>query len=186
MRLNIFLFAAFIPVSAFAADAQTSAYVDPQFGFTLHYPQMAIVDKRDVSPSMVTTFDVSFTLMSPAAMFEPSTNLQEAAVFIGVSTNPAVVSACAAAAPSSGEKPNGTAMIGGAQFTRLKLFDGAAGSLGESTIYRAVHAGACYELVEFLFYHDIGAYAPGTVQPFDEAKITSMLDAVTQSFAFAR
>lgn len=63
---------------------------------------------------------------------------------------------------------------------------GAAGSMGESTIYRAVHAGACYELVEFLYYYNVGTFAPGTVQPFDEAKITSMLHAITQSFAFAR
>ena len=58
--------------------------------------------------------------------------------------------------------------------------------MGESTIYRAVHAGACYELVEFLYYYDIGAFTAGIVQPFDEAKVVGMLHTLTQSFAFAR
>ena len=184
------LFAIFIPIivlaRATAADAQTSTYVDPRFGFTVRHPQTATVNKRDFSPEMTTALDVSFTLTLPPAMYQPKTNLHEAAVFIGVSTDPAVVSACTSAIPSKGESASGTAMIAGAQFTRLTQFDGAAGSMGESTIYRAVHAGACYELVEFLYYYNVGAFAPGTVQPFDEAKIKGMLHAVTQSFAFAR
>jgi hypothetical protein len=184
------LFAIFIPIIvlalATAADAQTSTYVDPRFAFNVRYPETATINKHDFSPMMATALDVSFTLTLPPAMYQPKTNLHEAALFIGVGTDPAVVSACTSAIPSNGENAAGTAMIAGTQFARLTQFDGAAGSMGESTIYRAVLAGACYELVEFLYYYDISAFAPGTVQPFDEAKITGMLHAVTQSFTFVR
>lgn len=170
---------------ATAANAQTSAYVDPRFGFTLQYPRTATINKSDFRPQMTAALDVSFNLTLPPAMLQPTTNLEEAAVFIGVSADPAVVSMCKSAIPSRGEKASGLTTIAGEPFARFTVFDGAAGSMGESTIYRTVHAGACYELTEFLYYYDLGAFAPGTVQPFEEAKVKAVLGAITHSFAFA-
>jgi hypothetical protein len=190
MRLTAFLFASLLPIIAFTsaneATAQTSTYVNPQFGFTVRYPQTATIPTGGVQDALMVTTNlvVAFTLTLP-----PGTNLIEADTEIGVSADPAVVSTCTAAVPSRDEKAAGTAIIGGATFTRFTSSDHGMGKTAEYTVYRAVHAGTCYELAEMLYYEINGfGLAPGqvdTARPFDETKIMSSLEAITQSFAFA-
>ena len=107
----------------------------------------------------------------------------DASVSVGVSKDPSIVAACSAGTAAQGEKPAGTATLGGVSFTRFTFEDNDAGNRYTSTIYRAASGGTCYELVEFLHWAASENFSPGAIKEFDRTKIEAELRAITRSFA---
>jgi hypothetical protein len=167
---------------ASAADPATTLYSDPQYGFSLRYPATATIatgDQADGQLDLTATTAVVVKL-DPAAF--KGTNLGEASVGVGVSSDPSAVAACAAGTAAQGEKPAGALTLGGIKFGRFTFEDAGAGNRYASTSYRAVSGGRCYEIVEFLHWAVLENFSPGTVKAFDRAKIDSALHAITRSF----
>lgn len=168
--------------SALAADSATRAYND-RHGFSLRIPLKASVEtdtQENGQLDMIPTAAVVVTL-DPANF--KGTNLGAANVSVGVSNDPTIVAACNAGQAAQGEKPDGTATLGGVKFSRFTFEDAAAGNRYTSTIYRASSGGNCYELVEFLHWAPIENFSPGAIKEFDRATIEAELGAITRSFA---
>lgn len=186
MRLLPYFFATLLLVamlsSALAADDPSKLYND-RHGFSLRVPVKASVQtdtQENGQLDMIPTAAVVVTL-DPANF--KGTNLGTANVSVGVSNDPTVVAACSAGQAAQGEKPGGTATLGGIKFTRFTFEDAGAGNRYTSTIYRATSGGNCYELVEFLHWAPIENFSPGAIKEFDRAKIEAELGAITRSFA---
>lgn len=168
--------------SAIAADDPSKLYND-RHGFSLRVPVKASIQtdtQENGQLDMIPTAAVVVTL-DPANF--KGTNLGAASVSVGVSNDPSVVAACSAGQAAQGEKPSGTATLGGTKFTRFTFEDAGAGNRYTSTIYRATSGGNCYELVEFLHWAPIENFSPGAIKEFDRAKIEAELGAITRSFA---
>lgn len=186
MRLLPYFFATLLLAamlsSALAADDPSKLYND-RHGFSLRVPVKASVQtdtQENGQLDMIPTAAVVVTL-DPANF--KGTNLGTANVSVGVSNDPTVVAACSAGQAAQGEKPGGTATLGGIKFTRFTFEDAGAGNRYTSTIYRATSGGNCYELVEFLHWAPIENFSPGAIKEFDRAKIEAELGAITRSFA---
>ncbi len=104
------------------------------------------------------------------------TNLGNASVSVGVSKDPTIVAACGTGQAAQGEKPDGTATLGGIKFTRFTFEDAGAGNRYASTVYRGNSDGNCYEVVEFLHWAAIENFSPGAVKEFDRATIEAELN----------
>jgi hypothetical protein len=167
---------------AIAADSPTKTFSD-RHGFSLRVPVNASVksdpqedDQLDVVPTAAVVVSID-----PAEF--KGTNLGTANVSVGVSNDPSVVTGCSAGKAAQGEKPDGTATLGGVKFTRFTFEDEGAGNRYASTIYRATAGGNCYELVEFLHWAAMENFSSGAIKEFDRAKIEAELQAITRSFA---
>ncbi|HLI20662.1 MAG TPA: hypothetical protein VKV32_06070 [Stellaceae bacterium] len=170
--------------TAHAADPAAALYSDPQYGFSLRYPQGASVATGDQADGQ---FDLAGTTAVVVKLDDAAfkgTNLGEASVGVGISDDPTTVTACAAGTPAQGEKATGSVTLGGVKFNRFTFEDAGAGNRYGTTSYRAVKDKRCYEIVEFLHWSAIENYPAGAVKAFDRAKVDAALHAITRSFAF--
>ena len=104
------------------------------------------------------------------------TNLSEAYLFIGSSTDPQAVSTCTAPASlGAPEEPVGSVVIRGIVFAKSQSAGVGAGNIYEQVFYRATYNGTCFEISYFIHYGNIGNYEPGLVHEFDH-------DALIQAF----
>lgn len=168
---------------ASAADPATTLYSDPQYGFSLRYPTTATLASGEQADGQLDLTATTAVVVKPNLDSFKGTNLGEASVAVGVSSDPSTVAACAAGTPAQGEKAAGTAALGGAKFTRFTFEDAGMSNRYLSTSYRAVKDGRCYEIVEFLHWATMEVFTAGTVKPFDRAKIDAVLHAIARSFA---
>lgn len=172
-----------LPLAPAAEADATRSYTDPHYGFSLRFPVQSAVETDTQQNGQLDMIPDAAIVVTPNVDAYQGTNLGDASVSIGVSKDPTIVAACGAAKMAQGEKPAGTATLGGAAFARFTFEDAGAGNRYASTVYRAVYGGACYEIVEFLHWAAIENFTPGTVREFDRPKIESELRAITQSFA---
>jgi hypothetical protein len=176
------LTAALSSSSALAADSPTRAYND-RHGFSLRLPLKASVETDTQENGQLDMIPIAAVVVTPDLAEFKGTNLGAASVSVGVSTDPTIVAACSAGQAAQGEKPDGTATLGGIKFTRFTFEDAGAGNRYTSTIYRGSSGGNCYELVEFLHWAAMENFSPGAIKEFDRAKIEAELSAITRSFA---
>lgn len=182
-RLLVAFLALIACYQAGAADPPTTLYSDPQYGFSLRYPATATLDTGEQADGQLDLTATTAVVVKPNLDSYKGTNLGEASVAVGVSSDPSTVAACAAGTPAQGEKATGTVTLGGVKFTRFTFEDAGVGNRYASTSYRAVSGGRCYEIVEFLHWAVLENFSPGTVKVFDRAKIDAVLHAITRSFA---
>jgi hypothetical protein len=168
--------------SALAADDPAKVYND-RHGFSLRVPLTASVETGTQENGQLDMIPTAAVVVTPDLANFKGTNLGTASVSVGVSNDPTIVAACGAGRAAQGEKPDGTATLGGVKFTRFSFEDAGAGNRYTSTIYRATSGGNCYELVEFLHWAAIENFSPGAIKEFDRAKIEAELRAITRSFA---
>jgi hypothetical protein len=161
----------------------TVSYASSKHGFSLHRPE---------STSLVTTgFDAYLPLTQtpvvavvlPTSLFK-GTNLTEAGVYIGASSDAAVTSQWNVPVAGSAEVAAGTTTINGASFAIFISTEPAAGNIYEERIYRTLHKGTVFELTELLHSGNIGNYTPGTVKEFDKVKFGGYLEAIVDTFVF--
>jgi hypothetical protein len=153
-------------------------------GYAISFPVDARVHTNvqvNAYNALIRVADISGALAS--ANYK-GTNLRDASVSLAVSRDTKVVSACSAGKAANGESAEGSIMLDGVPFFRFASDDAGAGSRWQWTIYRAVHNGACYEIVESMVWGAIENYPVGAVKPFDRQHIESRLHAISQSFRF--
>lgn len=167
---------------AIAADSPTKLYKD-RHGFSLRVPSTASVEPNTQENGQLDLIPDAAVVVSLDPTPFKGTNLGDASLSVGVSKDPDIVAACGKGQAAQGEKPAGTATLGGVKFTRFTFEDAGAGNRYSSTIYRGISAGYCYELVEFLHWAAMDNFSPGAVKEFDRAKIESELNTIARSFA---
>jgi hypothetical protein len=164
---------------AIAAD---KTYKD-RHGFSLRVPSTASVEPDTQENGQLDLIPDAAVVVSIDPNAYKGTNLGNASVSVGVSKDPDIVAACGSGQAAQGEKPAGTATLGGVKFTRFTFEDAGAGNRYTSTIYRATSGGNCYELVEFLHWAAMDNFSPGAIKEFDRAKIEAELHTIVTSFA---
>jgi hypothetical protein len=159
----------------------SSLYRSDAFGFTIMYPSSITVQTSGFDGYLSVTHTPLAGFALPASLFE-GTNLTEAGVYIGASTDPAIVAVCTQPSSDAHENTIGDMVVDGASFKVTTSTDVGAGNLYEMTSYRTVHNNACIEVVELLHSTNSTNYSPGTVQEFDHQKFSGILDALVQTF----
>ena len=177
---TLFLATALSP--ALAADSPTKTYND-RHGFSLRIPANAAVENDTQENGQLDMIPTAAAVVKLDLADFKGTNLGEASVSVGVTNDPTIVASCSAGKAAQGEKPDGSATLGGVKFNRFAFEDEGAGNRYDSTIYRATSDGNCYELVEFLHFAAMENFSPGALKQFDRAKIEAELHAITRSFA---
>jgi hypothetical protein len=160
--------------------------------FSIAYPiDFGTQDNYTATPSTnwrngaTSTGTVFFTLTIPKA-FEPQTNLADVTLRVGSSKETNAVTQCLNVDPNSGETmATSTATINGVSFTVFHASDAGAGNFYQTTSYRTIHAGQCYAIEYTIHSGNIENYpASYNLQPFDQAKIDSLMQAIIGTFQF--
>jgi hypothetical protein len=167
---------------ALAADNTTKVYRD-RHGFSLRIPLTASVETDVQENGQLDMIPEAAVVVSINPNEFKGTNLGNASVSVGLSKDPTIVAACNTGQAAQGEKPAGTATLGGTKFTRFTFEDAGAGNRYASTVYRGNSGGNCYEVVEFLHWAAIENFSPGAVKEFDRATIEAELNTIARSFA---
>jgi hypothetical protein len=167
---------------AFAADNTTKPYND-RHGFSLRVPLTASVETDTQENGQLDMIPEAAVVVSINPNEFKGTNLGNASVSIGISKDPSIVAACSTGQAAQGEKPAGSATLGGIKFTRFTFEDAGVGNRYASTVYRATTGGNCYEVVEFLHWAAMDNFSPGAIKEFDRAKIEAELNTIARSFA---
>jgi hypothetical protein len=111
------------------------------------------------------------------------TNLNEAYLIFGSSTDPQVVAHCTEPVSQGGpETIVGNVTIHGVSFTKSESTGVGAGNVYEQTYYRAVQDGMCFEITYFIHYGNIGNYDPNAVTEFDRGTLLQRFDEVLSTF----
>ena len=157
-------------------------YEDKKFGFSLVRPESTLVVTHGFEGFLPLTQTpvVAFTL--PEKLFA-GTNLGEAGVYIGASSSAVATSKWNVPVADSAEVLVGTVEIRGVTFVVFTSEEPAAGNIYEERVYRTLHAGTCFEVVELLHSGNIDNYPPN-IKPFDRAKFAGYLEAMVRTFAF--
>jgi hypothetical protein len=111
------------------------------------------------------------------------TNLIEAYLLFGSSTDAQVLAACTEPITlDAGERVTGDRLIGGVSFTKTESSGVGAGNVYEQIHYRAVAAGTCFEFTYFIHYGNISNYDPAAVTEFDREALLQKFDDVLSTF----
>lgn len=161
----------------------TVRYENQKFGFSIGRPASSPAKTQGFEAYLPLTQApvVGFTLTPE--IFQ-GTNLLDAGVYIGASSDAAVAEKWNQPVADSGEKMAGTVEINELSFAVFTSNEAAAGNIYEKKIYRTLRDGTCFEIVELLQSGNIGNYDKGTVVEFDKAKFEGYLEAMVKTFAF--
>lgn len=163
----------------------SNLYRSDSLGFTIDYPSSASIATNGFEGYLNVTQTPLAGFVLPPSLFE-GTNLGEAGVYIGASTDPAIVAVCTKPSLDANESSAGDMVVDGASFSVTTSTGVGAGNIYETTSYRTVHNGACIEIVELLHSSNIANYTPGTVEQFDHQKFSGFLDGIVQTFALIK
>lgn len=159
-------------------------YENPEFGFKLWYPEGSAMRQEGFEGFLrVTSGGANAVGIFLANSLFAGTNLDEAAVSVGASSDPAAIANCDKAADPE-EKSGGAVIINGIAFNSFNAVGVGAGNIYESKIYRTVRNGSCYEIVEILHSGNIGNYPSGTAAEFDKPKFSGILEKIARTFVF--
>lgn len=117
--------------------------------------------------------------------FEPQTNFADATLTVGKSNNQIAAANCLKADQTGPGSGTATSTINGIVFSIFKSASAGAGNFYNTTSYRTLHAGSCYA-VEYTVHSSQIANYPSSynLQPFDENKVTAVLDLMVGTFKF--
>jgi hypothetical protein len=125
-----------------------------------------------------------FALTIPK-VFEPQTNFDDAELAVGWSGNAGAVAQCLVSDSMNGDSATSTVTINGTPFTVFRFTGVGAGNIYETTSYRTLHAGKCWAVEYTIHSSQIGNYPPEyQLRPFDEKKLTDVLDRIAGTFKF--
>jgi hypothetical protein len=111
------------------------------------------------------------------------TNLIEAYLLFGSSTDSQVVSTCTEPVVlDAAETVVGEVTFNGVSFTKTESSGVGAGNVYEQTHYRAARNGTCFEFTYFIHYGNIGNYDPSTVTEFSQEALLQSFDEVFSTF----
>lgn len=159
-------------------------YDNKEFGFQLYYPEGSKVEQQSLGGYLSVTKNSIVAVFLDQSLFA-GTNLGEAVVVVGLGPDAEALGKCNQANTDNNEQDLGLAVVNGVQFHKFSTTGVGAGNLYESTIYRTVQYGSCYEIAEVLHSGNIYNYDPGTVTEFDQAKFSGILEKIAQTFEFS-
>lgn len=148
-------------------SAQMFTYTDSASGISLSYSdQFAPADKPS-SLNNKTDLHLALHLIDTSSYI--NTNLGEAYIALGSSSNAQVLAACTEFNQSGGapEVSNGNVVVNGYTFAYSTASGVGAGNIYDQHIYRIAKSGICHEVIFFIHYSNIGNYSPGVVKEFD-------------------
>jgi hypothetical protein len=158
------------------------AYTNTDYEFSIMHPITASTSAEGFEGFLLPAMKPIVGIYLPESLFT-ATNLVEAGVFIGVSSDPEALNACLSS--REGEEPQGTKLISNKVFQVFSSTDAAAGNIYEETSYRSVRNGDCFELLEMMHSGNIGNYPAGSVKQFDASMMRSILDTMVNTFSFS-
>jgi len=170
------------------ATASTTGFVDASGSFSFAFPNQFALSSGEQGYTQNwaaggTTTGIILAEVDIPKNFMPKTNFGDAKFTIGASSDPDAVKNCTVPQFPNMETAT-SATIGGATFTKLHFGDAGAGNFYDTTSYRIVKGNECYAIEYTIHSSNIDNYPPGMVTAFDEAKIRSILEGMSQSFKF--
>jgi hypothetical protein len=156
-------------------------YLEPG-EFRLSYPpDCALTTGPAAGAGLLATPRVRITL--PDAQFgSTKTNLVEAYLVVGVSSEPSAVAACSTFADreAHGEarKPK---TVHGVEFVSRSSLEGAAGNLYDGRSYRVSRANRCYEVAMIVRTGNMGNYQAGAVEKFEDERALAALERIFET-----
>ena len=161
----------------------TIQYRNEELGFSIGRPASSPTETEGFEAYLPLTKTpvVGFTL-TPELF--AGTNLIDAGVYIGASSDSAATGNWDKPVAGSLEEPAGTAQVNGVSFAVFTSKEAVAGNIYEEKIYRALHGDTCFEIVELFHSGNIANYEEGTVVEFDKAEIEGYLDVMVGTFSF--
>jgi hypothetical protein len=160
---------------------QNETYTNQHLSFSIEYPATANTTTDFSEGYLPLTQTPVIAIELPQSMFA-GTNLSEAGVYIGATTTPSVMTACTEASQQAEETATTSLTIGGQTFFAFTSTGVGAGNIYQEKTFRTFQNGSCFEIVELLHSGNIGNYTPGTVQQFDEAEFSGILDSIVQTY----
>jgi hypothetical protein len=170
-----------IPRLSAPTPAVRSTYRNPECGFEVQVTSDFGAGLTCPTAAVIHDPVASFRLVGDP--YYASTNLLDACVTVGVDRSEAARSTCLGPRDPH-ERYRGQEEINGIRFSKLSQGGVAAGHIYDVTVYRTLHADACYEVTSFLHYANPGVYAPGTVSEFDREAVINRLREVLATFRF--
>ncbi len=173
-----------ITINPLGQELQWIDYRDGLNGFALRYSDyFATGEPPPEIPPM--KGEPVFSLRFTGSEYFQKTNLGDVYFILAVSEDAEILSNCTAPAVPQAEQPLDPIEVDGVPFQRAELGDVAAGNLYDLRVHRALHAGACYEIVFFIHSSSIGAYPVefGIVE-FDLQGILDHLGSVLNTVQF--
>ena len=141
-------------------------YTNLATGLSLRYPDF-------FAPALTVSGNYKFapglTLGVVDSPFYKNTNLSEAYVFVGSSSDAQMVATCTEPNQNGGapEQLIGDEVINGYTFVHSSSDGVAAGNSYHQEVYRMARSGVCYEVILYLHSTNVGNYPDGTVTEFD-------------------
>jgi hypothetical protein len=157
-------------------------YTNSATGFSLTYPDF-------FAPALPVPGNYKFapglTLSVIDSPFYENTNLSEAYLFVGSSSDAQMVATCTEPNQKGGapEQPIGNEVINGYTFVHSSSEGVAAGNSYQQEVYRMARSEVCYEVILYLHSTNVGNYPDGTVTEFDRNGIIQRFYEVLSTFA---
>ncbi len=158
---------------------QTFRYLSRDQQASISYSdEFAPMRPKDLSVFKVKT-ELELELIDP--VWYQNTNLLEAHVLFGSSSDPAIVQSCLEVSPSTipNEHLVDTVTINGRQYVHTEGGGVATGNFYEQIMYRTRQAGVCYELGYLIHTFSLGVLPPGsTVMEYNRELLLQKLNSV--------
>jgi hypothetical protein len=156
-------------------------YTNSATGFSLTYPDF-FAPVHTVSGNY--KFAPGLTLGVVDSPFYENTNLSEAYVFVGSSSDAQMVATCIEPNQTGGapEQLVGNEVFNGYTFVHSTSEGVAAGNSYQQEIYRMTRSRVCYEVILYLHSTNVGNYPDGTVTEFDRNGIIERFYGVLSTF----
>ena len=121
-----------------------------------------------------------FALQFINTQFYVNTNLSEAYLSFGTSSDASIVAGCTQTSTNAeNENIVGNVNINGINFTQSESDGVAAGNIYQQIFYRAANQGECYEITFFTHSGNIGNYPAGSgIKEFDHVALTQKFEAI--------
>lgn len=163
-----------------AINPQMSAWRDATHKIALTYPSDRAASSPSPSGALLVGEPRGRIDLAPATF--SGTNLIEAAVIIGASRQPIATSNCTK--PQPWEMRAESQTLGGETFSVFTGIGAAAGNRYESTSYRLLKQGTCYEIQTLIHSGVFENYPKGTVREFDMTTTKNELTSIVKTVIF--
>jgi hypothetical protein len=167
-------------------------YTDPGVRFYFYYPKDFKVSgpTNTLTRSWRSNATTNGYLLSKVVIpksYMPGTNFSDAAVTVGVSTDPRELGGAGCPAGDTGTAPGSATAetINDQTFTKITNAEAAAGNRYDTKSYFTIRDGDCYVIESVVHSTNIGNYpASSGIKEFDKDKIDSLIDEIVKSFTF--
>ena len=162
-----------------------SIYRSTEYGFAVEYLSDFGAGTCPVADGIIDSDLEILFLRLLGDSYYGGTNLLDACVVVTVDGGEAARSTCQKSrdpeSPAEREDYLGQEEINGVEFSVVSRGGATTRHTHELTGYRTLHAEACYEVILFLHYRNLGTYAPGAVSGFDRDAVMDRLKQVLYS-----